>query len=120
MIIPRKYVRFAKLADAGDPWVIAFYRTYEQQRGTPFAEEMVKRMWNLCIYETETDWCIPSEEKDQLYTLMDQLDREKPFENGFGLKDVTDVRILETDEEHILLALMTAGRHIACVRQIKA
>lgn len=119
MIVPRKYVRTSKLIEAGDPWIMAYYETYRAQRGTAFAEEMVKRLWNLCLYETETDWCIPSEEREALDALMDRLDDEMPFDSGYGLTDVTDVRILESDRDHILLALMTAGRHIACVREIR-
>ena len=57
-----------------------------------------------CLYERDMGWCF-----SKLGDVLDgfaQLDKEKPYDNGFSYRDVNETRIVSCGEDGLVLQLI--------------
>jgi hypothetical protein len=104
MIIERQYVPFCILfnrdKEAWDIFEKAFNESYPEYD----RERILEMLMPQCLYERDMGWCF-----SKLGDVLDgfaQLDKEKPYDNGFSYRDVNETRIVSCGEDGLVLQLI--------------
>ena len=104
MIISRQYVTFRQLLNSGDEAGSFFMEKVHES----YPENVWNDVWNMlsdqCMYQRDMGWAFAK--LGDVIEKFEELDKEKPYDNGCTYEDVFEAEVIASDDNYVKLHLI--------------
>ena len=105
MIVKREHVRLGKLFETDKQAESIFYQAVEKSHFGEYEDEFLAHILFCCLDERVMEWGIV--DMQDIVDAFDKLDSEYPYESGFQPHQAFTAKVIDQEENAVVVKLIT-------------